>query len=135
MSQECSSLLNDDDGKEWETTEMFTDFEILTARFHFIDLADSEQLKCTGVTGQAWADGVKRFNMFHENSMLHTEHKNLRMRVKALQQTVDAITVKNITFLAEHNTVTIASAETASCLQDGLQLSLLCCLWLFKRYL
>ena len=61
--------------------------------------------------GQAWADGVKRFNMFHENSMLHTEHNNLRMRVKALQQTVDAITVKNITFLAEHNTITIASGE------------------------
>ena len=30
---------------------MFTDFEILTAKFHFIDLAGSERLKCTGVTG------------------------------------------------------------------------------------
>ena len=46
------------------------------------------------------ADGVERFNnMFHDNSMLH-----LRMHVKALQQTVDAITAKNIAFLAEHNT-------------------------------
>ena len=57
-------------------------------------------------------DGVERFNnMFHENSMLHTEHNNLRMRVKALQQTVDAITAKNISFLAEHNTVNIASGD------------------------
>ncbi|KAI0213215.1 Kinesin-like protein KIF21A [Lamellibrachia satsuma] len=28
-----------DDGKERDTTEMFTDFETLTAKFHFIDLA------------------------------------------------------------------------------------------------
>ncbi|KAI0210692.1 hypothetical protein LSAT2_004538 [Lamellibrachia satsuma] len=41
------------------------------------------------------ADGVERFNnMFHENSMLHIEHNNLRMRVETIQQTVDAITAK-----------------------------------------
>ena len=58
------------------------------------------------------ADGVERFNnMFHENSMLHTENNNLRMRVKALQQTVDDITAKNIAFLAEHSTAIIASGE------------------------
>ena len=56
------------------------------------------------------AGGVEGLNnMFHENSMLHTEHNNLRMRVKTLQQTVDAITAKNIVLLTEHNTAMIAS--------------------------
>ena len=43
--------------------------------------------------------------------MLHTENNNLRMRVKALHQTVDAITAKNITFLSEHNAAMIASGD------------------------
>ena len=58
------------------------------------------------------ADGVESINdMFHENTMLQTENNNLRMRVKALQQTVDAITAKNIALLAEHNTAMIASGD------------------------
>ncbi|KAI0208243.1 Origin recognition complex subunit 3 [Lamellibrachia satsuma] len=58
------------------------------------------------------ADGVKRFNnMFHENSMLHTESNNLHMRVKVLQQTVDAITAKNIALLAEQSTAMIATED------------------------
>ncbi|KAI0236684.1 hypothetical protein LSAT2_012773 [Lamellibrachia satsuma] len=40
-----------DDRKEQHTTEMFTDFETLAAKFNFIDLACSERLKCTGATG------------------------------------------------------------------------------------
>ncbi|XP_062246144.1 kinesin-like protein KIF21A isoform X5 [Platichthys flesus] len=36
-------------------------------------------------------DGVESFSdMFHENSMLQTENGNLRVRVKAMQQTIDA---------------------------------------------
>ena len=58
------------------------------------------------------ADGAERFNnMFQENFMLHTENKNLYMRVKALQQTVDDITAKNIVLLAERNTVMIANGD------------------------
>ncbi|KAI0240410.1 hypothetical protein LSAT2_008900, partial [Lamellibrachia satsuma] len=57
------------------------------------------------------ADGAERFNnMFHENLMFHTEN-NLRMHVKALQQTVDGMTAKNIVLLAEHNTVMIARGD------------------------
>ena len=36
-------------------------------------------------------EGVESFSdMFHENSMLQTENGNLRVRVKAMQQTIDA---------------------------------------------
>ena len=41
-----------EDGKEWDTT----DFE--TANFHFIDLAGSERLKCTGATGNHAKEGI-----------------------------------------------------------------------------
>lgn len=36
-------------------------------------------------------DGLESINdMFHENSMLQIENNNLRMRVKAMQETIDA---------------------------------------------
>ena len=58
------------------------------------------------------ADGVESINdMFHENTMLQTENNNLRVRVKALQQTVDGVTAKNIALLAEHSTALMASGE------------------------
>lgn len=39
----------------------------------------------------AGEDGVESFSdMFHENSMLQTENGNLRVRVKAMQETIDA---------------------------------------------
>ncbi|XP_056908530.1 kinesin-like protein KIF21A isoform X9 [Takifugu flavidus] len=39
----------------------------------------------------AGEDGVESFSdMFHENSMLQTENSNLRVRVKAMQETIDA---------------------------------------------
>ena len=58
------------------------------------------------------ADGVESINdMFHENTMLQTENNNLRVRVKALQQTVDSVTAKNIALLSEHSTALVASGE------------------------
>ncbi|XP_069085848.1 kinesin-like protein KIF21A isoform X3 [Pleurodeles waltl] len=37
-------------------------------------------------------EGVESINdMFHENAMLQTENNNLRMRIKAMQETVDAL--------------------------------------------
>ena len=47
-----------DDGKERDTTEMFTDFETLTAKFHFVDLAGSERLKRTLATGNRAKEGI-----------------------------------------------------------------------------
>ncbi|KAM7397134.1 hypothetical protein PAMP_020131 [Pampus punctatissimus] len=44
-------------------------------------------------TGKRMAgeDGVESFSdMFHENSMLQTENSNLRVRLKAMQETIDA---------------------------------------------
>lgn len=36
-------------------------------------------------------DGLESINdMYHENSMLYTENQNLRVRVKAMQETIDA---------------------------------------------
>ena len=52
------SQMPDDDGKERDTTEMFTDFETLTAKFHFVDLAGSERLKRTGATGNRAKEGI-----------------------------------------------------------------------------
>jgi kinesin family protein 4/21/27 len=47
-------------------------------------------------------DGVEVVNdMFHENTMLQTENNNLRTRVKAMQETVDALSNKNAQLLAE----------------------------------
>jgi len=47
-------------------------------------------------------DGVEVVNdMFHENTMLQTENNNLRTRVKAMQETVDALSGKNTQLLAE----------------------------------
>ncbi|XP_040567883.2 LOW QUALITY PROTEIN: kinesin-like protein KIF21A [Lepeophtheirus salmonis] len=47
-------------------------------------------------------DGVETTNdMYHENMMLMKENTNLRTRVKALQETVDVLTSKNVSLLAE----------------------------------
>jgi kinesin family protein 4/21/27 len=47
-------------------------------------------------------DGVAVVNdMFHENTMLQTENNNLRTRVKAMQETVDALSSKNTQLLTE----------------------------------
>ncbi|PNF31233.1 hypothetical protein B7P43_G14008, partial [Cryptotermes secundus] len=50
-------------------------------------------------------DGVETVNdMFHENTMLQTENNNLRTRVKAMQETVDALSSRNTHLLAEKAT-------------------------------
>lgn len=35
-----------------------TDYETLTAKFHFVDLAGSERLKRTGATGERAKEGI-----------------------------------------------------------------------------
>ncbi|KAB7501765.1 Kinesin-like protein KIF21A [Armadillidium nasatum] len=51
------------------------------------------------------ADGSEGLNdMYHENQMLLTEAENLRTRIKALQETVEMLTVKNTQLLAERAT-------------------------------
>ncbi|CAH1965092.1 unnamed protein product [Acanthoscelides obtectus] len=47
-------------------------------------------------------DGSETVNdMFYENGMLQSEISNLRTRVKALQETIDALTIKNTDLLVE----------------------------------
>nr|CAI5851703.1 unnamed protein product [Callosobruchus analis] len=47
-------------------------------------------------------DGSETVNdMFYENGMLHSEISNLRTRVKAMQETIDALTIKNTDLLVE----------------------------------
>ncbi|CAH1153425.1 unnamed protein product [Phaedon cochleariae] len=47
-------------------------------------------------------DGTETVNdMFYENNMLQGEVNNLRTRVKAMQDTIDALTLKNTNLLAE----------------------------------
>lgn len=47
-------------------------------------------------------DGTETVNdMFYENNMLQGEISNLRTRVKAMQETIDALTLKNTNLLAE----------------------------------
>ena len=56
------------------------------------------------------ADGVESINdMFHENTMLQTENNNLRIRIKALQETVDTLTARNTQLLAERALENIAN--------------------------
>ncbi|KAJ8986221.1 hypothetical protein NQ317_009927 [Molorchus minor] len=50
-------------------------------------------------------DGTETVNdMFYENNMLQGEVNNLRTRVKAMQETIDALTLKNTKLLAEKAT-------------------------------
>ncbi|XP_070199772.1 kinesin-like protein KIF21A isoform X3 [Littorina saxatilis] len=48
-----------DDGKDTDSTlSAGTEFETLTAKFHFVDLAGSERLKRTGATGDRAKEGI-----------------------------------------------------------------------------
>lgn len=48
-----------DDGKDADSTvSSVTEFETLTAKFHFVDLAGSERLKRTGATGDRAKEGI-----------------------------------------------------------------------------
>lgn len=42
--------------------------------------------------------------MFHENILLQNELGNLRTRVKAMQETIDALSAENTRLLAEKET-------------------------------
>ncbi|XP_043943205.1 kinesin-like protein KIF21A [Protopterus annectens] len=56
-------------------------------------------------------DGVESINdMFHENAMLQTENNNLRMRIKAMQETVDALRARMTQILSDQANQIIARA-------------------------
>ncbi|XP_044048353.1 kinesin-like protein KIF21A isoform X3 [Siniperca chuatsi] len=64
-------------------------------------------------TGKRMAgeDGVESFSdMFHENSMLQTENSNLRVRVKAMQETIDAQRARLTQLLSDQANQTLARA-------------------------
>ncbi|XP_074659769.1 kinesin-like protein KIF21A [Tubulanus polymorphus] len=53
-------------------------------------------------------DGLEVVNdMFHENTMLQTDNNNLRQRIKSLQATIEALTQKNASILAERAVLNI----------------------------
>ncbi|XP_062852541.1 kinesin-like protein KIF21A isoform X2 [Trichomycterus rosablanca] len=56
-------------------------------------------------------DGLESINdMVHENSMLQTENKNLRIRVKAMQETIDAQRARLTQLLSEQANQVLARA-------------------------
>uniref|UniRef100_A0A3Q3E623 Kinesin family member 21A n=1 Tax=Labrus bergylta TaxID=56723 RepID=A0A3Q3E623_9LABR len=56
-------------------------------------------------------DGVESFSdMFHENSMLQTENSNLRVRVKAMQETIDAQRARLTQLLSDQANQSLAKA-------------------------
>uniref|UniRef100_A0A667YXH9 Kinesin family member 21A n=1 Tax=Myripristis murdjan TaxID=586833 RepID=A0A667YXH9_9TELE len=56
-------------------------------------------------------DGIESFSdMFHENSMLQTENSNLRVRVKAMQETIDAQRARLTQLLSEQASQALARA-------------------------
>lgn len=59
-------------------------------------------------------DGLESINdMFHENSMLQIENNNLRMRVKAMQETIDAQGARLTQLLCEQANQVLSRAGTA----------------------
>lgn len=46
------------ENEDGTSQEMLSDFETLTAKFHFVDLAGSERLKRTGATGDRAKEGI-----------------------------------------------------------------------------
>ncbi len=58
-------------------------------------------------------DGLESINdMVHENSMLQTENNNLRVRVKAMQETIDAQRARLTQLLSDQANQTLARAGT-----------------------
>lgn len=63
----------------------------------------------------AGEDGVESFSdMFHENSMLQTENSNLRVRVKAMQETIDAQRARLTQLLSDQANQALARAGKAA---------------------
>ena len=44
--------------RDTNSTDSLTDFEVLTAKFHFVDLAGSERLKRSGATGRRAKESI-----------------------------------------------------------------------------
>jgi len=65
-----------DDGESLVTTDPSSEFETLTAKFHFVDLAGSERLKRTGATGERAKEsisincGLVCFSLYLNNSLV-----------------------------------------------------------------
>uniref|UniRef100_A0A8C7GYI6 Kinesin-like protein KIF21A n=1 Tax=Oncorhynchus kisutch TaxID=8019 RepID=A0A8C7GYI6_ONCKI len=60
-------------------------------------------------------DGMESINdMFHENSMLQTENSNLRIRVKAMQETIDAQRARLTQYLSDQANQVLARAGEGS---------------------
>ncbi|XP_063783162.1 kinesin-like protein KIF21A isoform X2 [Pseudophryne corroboree] len=56
-------------------------------------------------------EGVENINdMFHENAMLQTENNNLRMRIKAMQETIDALRSRITQLMSEQANQVLARA-------------------------
>jgi len=47
-----------EDNRMARSEDMLSEFETLTAKFHFVDLAGSERLKRTGATGDRAKEGI-----------------------------------------------------------------------------
>ncbi|KAL0968629.1 hypothetical protein UPYG_G00269360 [Umbra pygmaea] len=60
-------------------------------------------------------DGMESINdMYHENSMLQTENSNLRIRVKAMQETIDAQRARLTQYLSDQANQVLARAGDGS---------------------
>ena len=56
-------------------------------------------------------DGLEGMNdLVHENSMLQTENNNLRLRVKAMQETIDAQRARLTQLLSDQANMVLAKA-------------------------
>uniref|UniRef100_A0A8C9VHZ7 Kinesin family member 21A n=1 Tax=Scleropages formosus TaxID=113540 RepID=A0A8C9VHZ7_SCLFO len=70
-------------------------------------------------------DGVESINdMFHENSMLQTENNNLRVRVKAMQETIDVQRARLTQLLSDQANQVLAKA--GGCVSPPAGCQLLC---------
>ncbi len=74
-------------------------------------------------------DGMESINdMFHENTMLQSENNNLRQRIKAMQETVERLTVRNTEVLADRAVASLGNVDGA-CSGPGSGKSQCCCRW------
>lgn len=66
-------------------------------------------------------DGIEGINdLVHENSMLQTENSNLRVRVKAMQETIDAQRARLTQLLSDQANQALARAGRAGPEDSGL---------------
>ena len=73
-------------------------------------------------------DGIESISdMFHENSMLQTENSNLRVRVKAMQETIDVQKARLTQLLSDQANQTLARAGKGLCVYCFVCLSVCVC--------